>query len=112
MAKPANYPLNIRIGDTETVSVTLQDSDGDPINITGRAYSAQIREKAGSSSPLATFSCSVVDGAAGKFSCVLSSAITGNLTPANAVWDLQEAYGGVVTTLIAGSVVISRDVTR
>lgn len=112
MAKPANYPLNIRIGDTETVSVTLQDSSGDPINISGRVYSAQIRERAGDTSPLATFSCSIVDAANGKFACVLSSEITSDLDPANAVWDLQEAYGSVITTLIAGSVVISRDVTR
>lgn len=112
MAKPANYPLNIRIGDTETVTVTLQDSDGNPIDIAGRTYSAQVREKAGDDSPLATFSCSIVDAAGGKFACQLSAASTSGLSPANAVWDLQEVYGSVVTTLLAGAVVISRDVTR
>ena len=112
MAKPANYPLNVRIGDTETVTVTMQDANGSAINITGRTYSAQIREKASSTSALATFTCSIVNGAQGKFACTLSSAITSNLSPANAVWDLQENNGGTITTLMAGEAVISRDVTR
>lgn len=112
MAKPANYPLNIIIGDTETVSVTLQDANGSAINIAGRTYSAQIREKASSASPLATFSCSITNAAQGKFSCTLSAAATAALSPANAVWDLQETNGSVVTTLMAGEVVITRDVTR
>lgn len=112
MARPANYPLNVRIGDTESIAVTMQDANGNPINIAGRTYSAQIRAKASSTTPLATFSCTIVDAAQGKFSCVLSAATTANLSPANAVWDLQENNGGTVTTLMAGEVVISRDITR
>lgn len=112
MAKPANYPLSVKIGDTETVSVTLQDENGNPINITGRTYSAQIREKPSSASSLATFSCSVTNGAQGKFSCTISSAITSALAPVNAVWDLQENNAGVITTLMAGDAIVSRDVTR
>lgn len=112
MATPANYPLSIRIGDTETVTVTLQDADGNPINITGRTYSAQVREKASSTSALATFTCSIVNAAQGKFACTLAAGTTANLNPANAVWDLQENNGGTITTLMAGEAVISRDVTR
>ena len=112
MAKPANYPLNIRIGDTETVTVTLQDANGNPINITGRTYSAQVREKTSSASPLATFSCSIVNAATGKFACTLSATTTAALSPANAVWDLQENNGGVITTLMAGEAIITRDITR
>ena len=112
MTKPANYPLDVRIGDTETVSVTMQDADGNPINISGRTYSAQLREKASSASPLATFSCSIINAAQGKFACTLSAEITEDLQPVNAVWDLQENNGGVITTLLAGKAVISRDVTR
>jgi hypothetical protein len=112
MSKPANYPLNVRIGDTETVTVTMQDVDGNPINITGRTYSAQIREKASSTAPLATFSCSIVNAAQGIFACTLSATSSASLTAANAVWDLQETNGVVVTTLLAGEAVIDRDVTR
>jgi hypothetical protein len=112
MSSPANYPLSIRIGDTETVTVTMQDADGVAINITGRTYSAQVREKASSASALASFSCSIVNAANGIFACTLPANTTAALSPANAVWDLQETNGAVVTTLLAGDVVISRDVTR
>ena len=112
MAKPANYPLNVRIGDTETVTVTMQDADGNPINITGRTYAAQVREKASSSTILGTFNCSIVNAATGVFACTLPANTTAAFSPANAVWDLQETNGSVVTTLLAGEVKISRDVTR
>jgi hypothetical protein len=112
MAKPANYPLNIKIGDTETVTVTLQDKDGVPINISGRTYTAQIRESAKSAAVLASFTGSIISAAGGKFSVTLSATNSANLQPANAVWDLQETYGSIVTTLISGTATISRDVTR
>jgi hypothetical protein len=112
MAIPATYPLSIRIGDSETVTVSLQDDEANPINISGRVYSAQIRAKASSPTALVTFSCSIIDAAGGKFACNVASNVTAALSPANAVWDLQEDNNGVITTLLAGPVVIARDVTR
>jgi hypothetical protein len=112
MANPANYPLTLRIGDTETVTVTLQDSTGTPVNITGRTYAAQVRVTADASSALAAFSCSVTNGAAGQLACTLSATTTAALSTGVAVWDLQETNGSVVTTLLAGPVRIDQDVTR
>jgi hypothetical protein len=112
MSKPTNYPLNIKIGDTETVTVTRQKDDGTPINISGRTYSAQVRTKASSPTPLATFNCAIVDAANGIFACTLPAATTAALSPANAVWDLQEVNGVVVTTLLTGPAYIEKDVTR
>lgn len=112
MSSPANHLLALRCGDTETVSVTLQDSAGAPINITGRTYAAQVRATSDASTPLATFSCSIIDAAAGTFACTLSATTTAALTPGGGVWDLSETNGATVTTLLAGSVIISQDVTR
>ena len=112
MSTPANYLLQLRAGDTETISVSLVDSAGSPINITGRTYAAQVRATADASTVLATFSCSITNAAAGTFACTLSAAQTAALSPGGGVWDLQETYGTTVTTLLAGSVVISQDVTR
>ena len=112
MSSPANYLLNLRTGDTETVSVTLQDSAGAAVNITGRTYTAQVRATADSSSVLAAFSCSITDAAAGTFACTLSATQTAALTPGGAVWDLAETNGSTVTRLLAGSVVIAQGVTR
>lgn len=112
MGVPAQYPLTIRTGDTETVTVNLQDSAGSAVNITGRTYQAQIRDTAASTAVLATFTCTVVDGAAGVFACTLGTAVTGALAEQTAVWDCQENNNGVVTTLLAGQVFIVQDVTR
>jgi hypothetical protein len=109
---PANLPLNIRIGDTETISVAIKDSTGAAVNITGRTYAAQIRTTTDAATALATFSCSIVSGAAGTLTATLSATTTAALTAGLGVWDLQETNGTTVTSLLAGSVTISQDVTR
>jgi hypothetical protein len=109
---PANLPLTIRIGDTETISVAIKDSTGAPVNITGRTYAAQIRTTTDAATALATFSCSIVSGAAGTLTATLSASTTAALTAGLGVWDLQETNSTTVTTLLSGSVTISQDVTR
>lgn len=113
MTTPANYPLTIRTGDTEQISLTLQNQDGSAVNIAGRTYSSQVRSRPDSSSAIATFACEVVgDGSTGQIICTLSSATTAALSPGYGVFDLQESASGVVTTLLAGNVTIVQDVTR
>ncbi len=114
MAAAALYPIAIRIGDTETVTVTLQNADGTPIDITGRSYAAQIRPTADSATVIASFTCAITNAAAGQFACTLSAATTGALAIGTGVWDLQETSGGgtVKTTILAGPVRIDYDVTR
>lgn len=112
MGTPAYYPISIRIGDTETVTVTLQETDATPVNITGRTYAAQIRATADAASTIATFTCAITNGAAGQFACTLSATITGALSIGTYVWDLQETNGSVKTTILAGPVRIDYDVTR
>lgn len=112
MASPAYYPLAVRIGDTETVNVTLQNSDGTPVNISGRTYAAQIRATADATTTIATFTCGITNAAAGQFACTLSATTTGALAIGVGVWDLQETAGDVKTTILAGPVRIDYDVTR
>ena len=109
---PATLNITIRTGDTETISVAIKDSAGAAVDITGRTYAAQIRSNAEDTSPLATFSCSIVSAAAGTLAATLSAATTAALTPGLGVWDLQETNGTTVTTLLAGQVTIVQDVTR
>lgn len=109
---PATLNLSLRIGDTETVSVTITDSNGSPVNISGRTYAAQIRTYATDTAALATFSCSIINAAAGTLAATLSASTTAALTAGLAVWDLQETNGTTVTTLLAGQVTIVQDVTR
>lgn len=105
-------PITVRIGDTETITVNLQDADGAPINISGRTYAAQIRPTADSTTVTATFTCAVSNAAGGVMTATLPAATTAALTPGVGVWDLQETNGTVVTTILAGPVSIVQDVTR
>ena len=109
---PATFNLTIRTGDTETVSVTLQNENGTPVDIDGRTYAAQLRTNASNSTILASFTCAIVNAALGTLTASLTAAQTEALTPGLAVWDLQETDGSSVTTLLAGQVTIVQDVTR
>lgn len=109
---PAFLPITIRTGDTETISVAIQDDAGAPVNITGRTYAAQIRSTTDATSIIATFSCSIVSGAGGTLAATLSATTTAAIEPGLGVWDLQETNGSTVTTLLAGPVTIVQDVTR
>lgn len=112
MANPANYPLLVIIGDTKTVSVTMQDGSGSPINITGRTYSAQLRGTVDSSTVLATFSCSITSASAGQLNATLSASQTGSLSVGSGIWSLRETNGSTVTTILEGPVTISQSPTR
>lgn len=107
-----DVPLTIRTGDTEQVTLFIKDSAGAAVNITGRTYAAQIRKSVTDATPIATFTCTITDAAAGKMIATLSATTTAALSPGNACWDLSETNGSVVTTLIGGFVSIVKDVTR
>jgi hypothetical protein len=112
VGRPGNLPLTLRIGDTEEVIAEIQDENGAAVNIAARTYAAQVRAKPDSSSTLAAFVCTVTSGGGGIVTCTLSSGTTAALSPGAGVWDMQETVSGVVETLLAGPVMIVRDVTR
>jgi hypothetical protein len=109
---PAEQNIAIVRGDTVTVVVTITSNGTTPINITGRTYSSMVRMDYDSSTPSATFTCVVTNGAAGEVTLSLSAASTALMTPYTYVWDLQENASGVISTLLAGQFVILPDVTR
>ena len=112
MAVPAKQNLSMTRGDTETVVVTMKDSTGTAIDITGRTYRAQIRTTKDSSTIDASFSCAVSNAASGEVTCTILPVTTATLTVGTHYWDFEETSGGVVSTILAGSVNVLADVTR
>ena len=112
MAVPAKQNLSMTRGDTETVVITMADSAGAPINITGRTYRAQIRATKDSAAISASFSCSVTAPANGEVTCTILPAVTSTLAVGISYWDLEETSSGVVSTILAGTVNVLADVTR
>ena len=109
---PAKQNITIMRGDTEVFNITLTDSAGAAINLTGSTFLSQIRYERDSSTVAASFSCSITNAAAGQVALTLSSASSAGLTAGTAFWDLQRTLSGVVTTLVAGKCTILADVTR
>lgn len=76
----ANLDLLVEQGATFTRTLTLKDSAGAPIDITGWTFAGQIRKKYDSSSPLVSFTCAIVGAATnGQFSITLSHTQTSAL---------------------------------
>lgn len=112
MAVPADQDLTITRGDTETLVLTITSDGSTPIDVTGRTYTAQIRSTPDSSTVKASFSCAVTSGASGQVTCTLSAASSALLSAGNYFWDLQENAGGIISTLLSGTVTVLADVTR
>ena len=115
MSIPANYPLRLTPGRTESVPVIYADeATGAAINLSGYTFAAQVRATAASTSVLAEFTCAVVgDGSTGQAVCTLPASATAQLTPGVAVWDLIATHSGVVDELVkASAVIIEQGVTR
>ena len=112
MATPAQQDLVTTRGDTLTVGVTMTTNGTTPIDITGRVYTSMIRQNYDDSLPAATFTCTIISGAAGTLQLVMSAASTAVLEPQNYYWDLQENASGIITTVLSGAFVVLPDVTR
>lgn len=112
MAQPASQDLTITRGDTETLVVTITTDGSTPVNITGRTYRAQIRQKKDSTSIAASFTCTVSNGSSGQLTCTLSATLSSALAAGLYFWDLEETASGVVSTILAGDVTVLADVTR
>lgn len=106
----ARRNIQITRGDDYSHAITFQDS-GAPQDKAGFAYRAQIRRHAnGDTATELDVDDSRLDE--GIVVLTLDKTVTRAL-PAVGVWDFEQtAPGGIVTTLLAGVVVVRDDVTR
>ena len=106
---PGDYSPTLQRGDSWGITVRPTTSDGSPIDLTGWTATAQVRSKADSTDVLATMT--VVVGA-NDIAVSLPPAETARLS-GKLVWDLETVdAGGIVRTLLSGTLTIVADVTR
>ena len=99
-------------GATFTTTVTVTDSNGDAVNLSGYSVAAQIRKTFLSSSATA-FTASISNASSGEITISLTDTQTTALEAGRFVYDvLITAYGGTKTRVVEGQVTVNPSVTR
>jgi hypothetical protein len=112
VARPTDVPLYIYQGDDFTMTLTVTDASNNPINMTGYQTAAQIRGQPSDSQPLAAFTTSVGGTAHNVITLTLPATQSLNVV-GQAYWDCTMTdLTGVTTTLAAGEVHATAEVTR
>lgn len=113
---PANeYTLYIEQGTTFTRTVVWRDSTGTAKDVTGYTAALQIRETIDSDTVLVSLTSSAgiaVGTTNGQFVITMTATQTSAIKVDKAVYDLEVTKSAVVTRLLQGDVVVSREVTR
>lgn len=113
MSYPAEYPIKMRQGDTYKRTLTWLVNKA-PVNLTGYDARLQIREDADDATPaLDASDYLTLGGTAGTIEVEIPAEETADLDAGRYVYDLEvESGGGEVTTLIAGSLTVTAEVTK
>lgn len=108
---PANYDFVIYKGDYFQLPITLKDSSGTAMNLTG--YTPKSTLKTSYDDPGGIdFVCTVTDAVNGKVTLFLSSATTTNLLPGTYIYDFQVTSNvGETRTYLTGDVTVQNEVT-
>lgn len=109
---PAKQDIKIMRGDTEVFNITVTDSAGAAVDLTGDTFTSQIRYNRNDSSVAAAFTCTITNAAQGQVRLTLPADTSATLTDGVAYWDLQRNDAGTITTIVAGKCTILADVTR
>ena len=95
-----------------TETLTIKDSTGTVVDISGQTVTSKLRKTHLSTSATA-FTTAIVSGTAGTCSITLTDTVTAALTEGRCVWDLTTTTSaGLVTRRIEGRVTVTPSVTR
>ena len=109
---PAKLNYRIVRGDDFADQVTIKE--GDPsaaVDVSARTYTAQVRASADAETIIASFVIDMTSAASGVVGYSIADTVTDDLS-GSYVWDFQQDTGGVIRTLMGGSFVVDKDVTR
>lgn len=104
--------LDIYQGDDYAATILVTDAVGNPVNLTGYLIQSQIRVGPADSNPTVSVEITCTFTAPNQITIKIPHTTTKLLT-GRYVWDLQlTATDGTVTTIIAGAVSVTPEVTR
>ena len=106
--------LNIVIEQGATFSkvLTIKDSDGLPINLTGKTFRSQLRRRPTDVTPAASFTMAVLNAANGTVNWQLTATATAGIVAEPHYYDVEMVEGAVVTRLMEGTAFVNFEVTK
>ena len=105
--------LFIDAGADFTTTVTVTDSTGSALNLTGYTHAAQIRKSYDSTSATVAFTTTTTNATAGQFTLVLSNSQTAAIPHGRYVYDAVITSGsGTKTRVVEGIVTVNPRVTQ
>ena len=108
----AERNIAIYKGDTYTHEIRIKDGANANTNITGRTYKAQMRKSRSSSTTVLSFTIAITNAANGVVTMSLAPEVTSSIDPGTYFYDFEENNAGYVTTLMAGKVSLTGQVSR
>jgi hypothetical protein len=109
--QPGSVDLCVYRGDSGRVRVRLTDPDGVPIDVSAATWDCDFRTTEDDATVLCSPTIEPVVGVPNAVDIVLS-AVQSALLDQDCVWDLQMTRAGEVTTVLAGKVAVTKDVSR
>jgi len=104
--------ITINAGETFSQPLTLTNSFGSSIDLTGYGVSSYIRKHPESSTVVAGFGISFTNRAAGEILISLGSSVTQNITEGRYVYDMVATTGaGIKSVVLEGNVLVRAGIT-
>ena len=109
-AMPKSYDMEIYKGDYVEIYVTLKDSTGTVMNLTGYTATARIRENF-SSTTYFDFTVTIANPTSGIVKLYLPTSVSDTLTPGTYIWGFKVTNpSGDSRTYLAGDVTVYDEV--
>ena len=109
----AKLNMTIEQGTTWSKGLELNRPDGSALDLTDHSFRGQMRATFGSADPAATFTCGIVEAAAGTVSIALDENTTTGITAGTYVYDIEMVNpDGTVIRLMEGKIQVTPEVTR
>lgn len=107
------YDLQIYQGQTFSLSLTLNDCSGIPLNLSGQAISGYLKTKYGDSGKLTDLNATVINEPSGVIAIQIAADETAKLPVNYAFYDVEmrNSYDNSVTKILAGKASIYPEIT-
>lgn len=113
MSRVPKRKIIIRKGDTYTHQVTEYGDDGLPSSVAGSSFLIQLKEDPTDTTPVVTFTTTILDAVNGEWEFSLTPAQTSALEVGLYYYDVQRTYSdGAVHTRFEGEAEVTQDVSR